>query len=102
MKPLTAETQCPWCDAESTLRETCAVRTTQEIRLWYGRCAHCQGNGLVFGIRRHGVSTTVVLMTELTENEVEMYWGTEALQENDVIAVHESIEELHLIRSLST
>lgn len=64
-----------------------------DMSLYYLECPQCQLPVFSVNIHQGAMATSIAFMTDLTREDVEQFWAREQIQERDVLALHEMMQE---------
>ncbi len=84
---------CPSC--QNTVMHTAEqlLRSRGTMTLAYGLCASCRTPVFTLMVGHGVVHTSVGVCTDLQRAEIEKFWSTSSPTENDILSLHERLNE---------
>ena len=80
---------CPACQQAVKHTADQMLRSRGDMTLAYGPCMTCHTPVFTLMVGRGVVHTSVGVSTDLTQPEIEKFWSSHVLSENDVLSLHE-------------
>lgn len=83
---------CPFCSTTYNLTGAKVLAEREDAHLLHLECVKC-GSAVVALVMTNGTGVNSVgLVTDLTSEDVVKFTGTEAINTDDVLAIHEALE----------
>ncbi|MBI2411086.1 MAG: hypothetical protein HYV32_04315 [Candidatus Kerfeldbacteria bacterium] len=85
---------CPSCSAALLPPQSQPFQGRgDDMSLYYLECSQCQLPVFSVNIYQDAMATSIAFMTDLTREDVKQFWAREHIQEGDVLALHEIMQE---------
>lgn len=91
--------RCPRCQASKGL-VTKLIREKPDAQLVHVSCSTCQGSLIAVVFTTGPLVSSVGLVTDLSEQDVQRLHLSEALEEDDLIAIHEALQHADICKEL--
>lgn len=91
--------RCPRCSAETGLI-TKLIREKPDAQLVHVQCTACQGSLIAVVFTTGPLVSSVGLVTDLSERDVQRLHLSEALEEDDLLSIHEALQHTDICREL--
>ena len=79
---------CPSCHASFTPRQAAVIDQTGSVHLLHMRCNHCLSSLVVLLLATEMGVSSVGVITDLTESDVERFSAAQPVSTDDCLAVH--------------
>lgn len=84
---------CPACQQAVKHTADQLLRSRGDMSLAYGACHSCHTPVFTLMVGRGVVHTSVGVSTDLTQPEIEKFWSSQAVNEGDVLSLHELLSD---------
>lgn len=91
--------KCPRCQTSKGL-VTKLIREKPDAQLVHVNCSTCQGSLIAVVFTTGPLVSSVGLVTDLSEQDVQRLHLSEALEEDDLIAMHEALQHADICKEL--
>ncbi len=91
--------KCPRCQTSKGL-VTKLIREKPDAQLVHVTCSTCQGSLIAVVFTTGPLVSSVGLITDLSEKDVQRLHLSEALEEDDLIEIHEALQHADICREL--
>lgn len=91
--------RCPRCQNTKGLI-TKLIREKPDAQLVHVNCTTCKGSLIAVVFTTGPLVSSVGLVTDLSEQDVQRLHLSEALEEDDLIAIHEALQHTDICREL--
>lgn len=88
--------QCPLCQSQRHRMKIRLLGQDGETRLLHLRCSHCGGALLALVLIGPGAVSSIGVLTDLSAEDTLRFSHNEQVFENDVLAVHQFLQEDNL------
>lgn len=92
--------QCPRCKSDNSNLYTRMIKETAEAQLVHSKCGTCQGSLVAVVFTTGPMVSSVGLITDLSEDDVRRIQKQRPLNENDLIDIHEALQQDNICRQL--
>lgn len=91
---------CPFCQNQQARFTTSVISSNQAVELVHARCQSCQAAMVALLFSTGPMISSIGLLTDLTLEDVSRFQHDSALSEDDLITIHEGLQERSLIEKL--
>lgn len=89
--------KCPLCAASKRLLKLDIIKETDDAELMHIKCTACQAAMVTLIFSTGSMISSIGLITDLTRDDTSRFQNNQKLSENDLIELHEELEQHNLI-----
>ncbi len=93
-------TDCPRCKARKDFLNAKTIIERKDAQLLYIKCTSCQGSVIAVVFTTGPLISSVGLITDMSEADVMRFTQADALNEEDLILVHEALQQEDICKQL--